>query len=168
MSEIKDMIQWLPGQYSYWTPVNFSGVVAAGAEFSCTAEFKMFADRALKLRINYSLNSTRSQQNTNQLIYVPGNQVNTSLFATFGPVTLALNNNYTGRRYTNTDNSSSLPGYLLTGITAAYTRKFGSSVFTFNLRSENIFNARYEVIAYYPMPGRSFLFSVIYQFNKPL
>jgi iron complex outermembrane receptor protein len=113
-------------------------------------------------------NDNINGKSSNQLIYVPENQFNSSLSLEYAGFNATFLTGYTGKRYTDTDNTKFLPAYLLNDVIAGFRIRPGANSFSFSLKANNIFNVRYEAIAWYPMPGRSFMFSVIYQFIKPL
>ena len=128
---------------------------------------------SLRFKLQYSLNlahsiDDKSDTGYKQLIYVPENQLNVSLGIDYGSFYATFLTDLTGKRYTETDNSKYLPAYMLSNLIAGFRLKPGVNSFNFCLKAENIFNVRYESIAYYPMPGRSFMFSVTYQFIKPI
>jgi iron complex outermembrane receptor protein len=171
-SRINDMIQWLPGEYSYWTPQNISRVGTRGAEAGIGFVYKT-TSVSVRLKLQYSYNLAHSIDNkenrdTKQLIYVPENQFNASLGFEYGSFYATFLSGYTGNRYTDTDNTRYLPAYMINDIIAGFRLKPGANSFSFCLKANNIFNVNYQATAFYPMPGRSIMFSVIYQFIKPL
>jgi iron complex outermembrane receptor protein len=165
---IKDMIQWRPGSMSYWTPENIASVGASGIETGLGYNYLMNRT-AVRFSIQYSYNRSRDldmkEGEDLQLIYVPEHQFNSSIRTTFRNFSGGLTGSYTGKRYTTTDNSEFLPGYLLFNVNTGYSFRMDRSFFELTLRAENLLNKQYEVIAWYPMPGRSFLFSVTYRFT---
>lgn len=167
---IRDMIQWVPGTSGIWSPQNISESGTHGFETDLGFVYRF---RTGYLRINSLYAFTRSYyleneniDSHNQLAYVPANQFNTVIKAGFGKTYAGINTCFTGKRYTTAENDNSLPGYTLTSLQAGYKIKAGINSFDFNLKIENTFGVNYEVIAYYPMPGRSFLFSITYQFAR--
>jgi vitamin B12 transporter len=170
-SRINDMIQWLPGEYSYWTPQNISRVGTSGAEAGVGLGYKS-TSLSVRLKLQYSFNLAHlidnNEKDSKQLIYVPENLFNASLGFEYGSFNASFLANYTGKRYTDMDNTRYLPAYMLNDIIAGLRLKPGANSFSLCIKASNIFNVSYEAIAFYPMPGRSFMFSVIYQFIKPL
>jgi vitamin B12 transporter len=171
-SEIMDMIEWIPGESSIWSPLNISKVAASGVETGFGIGVRSNRT-SLRLKLQYSLNYTHSldgQASTDfrQLIYVPQNQLNLSLGIDYGNLYATFLTDFTGKRYTESDDSKYLPAYILNNIITGFRIKPGVNSFIFCLKAENIFNVRYQAIAYYPLPGRSFMFSVTYQFIKTI
>jgi vitamin B12 transporter len=89
-----------------------------------------------------------------------------SIKGEYRKVFLSLISCYTGKRYTNTENTAFLPGYFITNASGGIRFGSGVNIFDLSLKLDNIFNSNYQTIAWYPMPGRSFLIAFIYQFNK--
>jgi vitamin B12 transporter len=168
-SKIKDMILWLPGEFSYWVPGNFADVRTSGVETTLATVYKT-GSIILKLRIQYSLTFARSAGNPSdgqekQLIYVPYNQLNSSFSLESGIFFTSFVTDLTGRRFTDAANTSVLPAYTVSNLTSGIRLGRGSNRFSICAKSQNIFSAKYQSIAWYPMPGRSVTLSVIYQFN---
>jgi iron complex outermembrane receptor protein len=121
------------------------------------------------MNIHYAFNRSRSldikESRQKQLIYVPEHQLNGSVRTVLRNFSAGLTGSYTGKRYTTADNSSSLPGYTLVNFNAGYSFRTGRNIFDIAFRADNLLNKQYEVIAWYPMPGRSFLLSLTWQFS---
>lgn len=171
-SDIMDMIEWIPGESAIWSPLNISKVAASGAEAGLGIGVRSNRT-SLRLKLQYSLNFTHSldgngNTGSSQLIYVPENRLNLSLGIDYGNLYATFLTDITGKRYTESDDSKYLPAYILNNIITGFRIKPGVNSFIFCLKAENIFNVRYQAIAYYPLPGRSFMFSVTYQFIKPI
>jgi outer membrane cobalamin receptor len=168
---IRDMIQWHPGDYSYWIAENISRVNTSGIESSISLRFHL---NDLKINFNASYSYTKAistgagsePETQNQLMYIPENQVNGSLFTGYKNFYFVWMTCYTGIRYITIDNSHFLPGYSVSNIICGTNIPFKASYFDLKLTVENIFNVSYQAIAYYPQPGRSFNISILYQFNK--
>ena len=170
-SRIGDMIQWVPGEYSYWTPVNIAKVNTSGAESALAFIYKMNGF-TMKLNCEYTFNrsyivdANADVSSGGQLIYVPVNMFNGGIKLIFRNFYAGCNTSYTGKRYTDADNLQYLPGYTVTHLVTGFTMNKGVHSFSMSFKAENIFGKRYEVVAYYPMPGRSFLLSVSYKFGR--
>jgi iron complex outermembrane receptor protein len=167
---ISDLIQWVPTAYGYWSPQNVSesGTHGFEADLSMT-----YSKNKTYLRFNGLYSHTRAYYlsdneplSSNQIVYVPENQFNAGIRAGYANFYSGINSVYTGRRYTSVDNERSLPAYTITGLIAGIKINTGSGYFDFTIKADNIFDVDYEIIAYYPMPGRSFLLSLTYQFLR--
>ncbi|TAL60344.1 MAG: hypothetical protein EPN88_16110 [Bacteroidetes bacterium] len=172
-NSIKNMIQWHPGQYSYWTADNTQKVNSTGLESSVS--------------LNYSINNMTSSLNAGysftkavaaglkvendisagkQLIYVPENQLNASLRIGFKNFYYCLGTNFTGRRYTTVDNSKYLPGYMINNLSAGIKIPLKGNSVDLNCSIDNMFDVNYQSIAYYPLPGRSCFIKIFVQLIK--
>jgi iron complex outermembrane receptor protein len=166
-SDTKDMIKWQPSEYGYWKPSNLSSVSSHGFETDL-AIFAGVTDRFIKATAHYSFTRAinRSGESINrQVPYVPVNQAAFSIKSVLKKAFVTWNTIYTGQRFTTTDNSVVLDGYLINSIEAGISagRK---SEFGFTAGVNNIFNVSYEIMAYYPMPLRMFCFSAVYKLKK--
>ncbi len=169
---VRDMIQWQPGESSYWIPVNIQNVNSAGLESSVNLSFTAGSS---SVRLNSCYSYTRSVEAGNnsgkylsghQLIYVPEHKLNTGLHLQTGKIYSAWQINVTGKRYISSDNSRYLPVFMLNDLIAGYKISSGSKSVDINLKIENILNTSYQAIAYYPMPGRSYFISLIFHFKN--
>ena len=104
-----------------------------------------------------------------QLLYTPNHSAGLVMQAERGAFSGTYLHQWTGKRFTTTDNSASLPGFYTGNLLLRYTfflqplsdgkgragaSAQGSSV-AVDFRLENIWNTPYQVIAYRPMPGRN-------------
>jgi vitamin B12 transporter len=167
---IKDMISWQPsGNSGIWTPQNISEASTNGFESDIEVVYKL---GRLSARVNalYAYNRAFTEVSSNstrhQLIYVPLNHLNAGLRTGIGSLYAGITTSFTGKRYTTADNDHYLPGYTLCNFLTGYNFRSRKSLFDFTFKAENIFNVSYEVMAYYPMAGRSFLFSITYHLNR--
>lgn len=167
---IRDMIQWQPGEFSYWTAQNIGRVNASGLESVFSLKYK-YDKLDFKFNSGYSFTksvsvSTEEPNDRKQLMYVPKNQANGSFQVTYGKLYISWITCFTGKRYITVDNNGYLPGYtvnnLLSGIKID-RRKIDAGL---NFKVENIFNKTYQTIAYYPQPGRYFFISISFQLTK--
>ncbi len=169
---IRDLIQWQPGDMSYWTPVNLRNVNTHGLETSIDISFKFF-DADARITGYYSFTRARNAVSGDgnespgiQLIYVPENLVDIKFNLSVRNLIVSWTNDYTDRRYTTPDNSVFLPSYLLSNAAIGYKIKHRKNTLHLKFDIKNIFDVNYQAIAYYPMPGRSFCFSLYSQIIK--
>ncbi|MCX6302961.1 MAG: TonB-dependent receptor [Bacteroidia bacterium] len=166
---IRDMIQWHPGEYTYWVADNLSRVNSTGFESSFSAAYSL---NELSINLNAGYSFTRSvsaeagteEKIMNQLIYIPENQANGSLSTRYKNIYSVWTTIFTGRRYIVVDNSRHLPGYTVSNFIAGIKIPYKKHSFDVNFRIENVFNLSYQAIAHYPQPGRSYHISLLYKF----
>jgi len=170
---IRDMILWHPGEYSYWTADNIQNVNSMGMESSVSLIYTI-NDFTSRFNAGYSFTkATNSRTAVNndvsigkQLMYIPENQVNSSLRLNYRNFYSFWVANLTGRRYITVDNSRYLSGYLLNNITTGIKLKLKDTSFDVNFNIDNLFNINYQTIAYYPLPGRSYSIKILVQILK--
>jgi iron complex outermembrane receptor protein len=170
---ITDMIQWNPGKYSEWSAENINKVNSSGAESSISVHYKTDHLDA-KLKASYILTLAKygmsKLENDNsagkQLIYTPEHQTNTSMrigYKKFYSTWVAY---FVGKRYTTKDDSYFVSGYFINNVMAGVMIPVKSSSLDINFGIDNVFNTRYQSIANYPLPGRSFNVKILIQLVK--
>lgn len=172
-NNIKDMILWHPGEYSYWTADNIQNVKSAGLESSFTVDY-FLNNITSSLSAGYSFTKTISASSATsdelssdkQLIYIPRNQANASFRLCIKNIYSIWTANYTGKRFITADNSRFLPDYLLNNLCTGIKLHRKGALIDINLNIENLFDINYQSIAYYPLPGRYFLAKIIFQLSK--
>ncbi len=160
-NQIKDMIQWYPGEFSYWTAGNIKSVNTAGIEASFSLDYsinKLLA--GIDAGYSYTKATTASSGSPDeigkQLIYVPENQANCSFKFSYGVFYSSWLISMTDKRYLTVDNSDYLPGYILNDIITGLKLDLKGNSLDINLHIDNLFNVNYQTIAHYPLPGRSY------------
>lgn len=172
-NSIKNMIQWHPGQYSYWTADNIQKVNSTGLESSVS--------------LNYSINNMTSSLNAGysftkaiaggskfhndistgkQLLYIPENQVNASFRIGYKIFYSSWGANFTGKRYITVDNSKYLPDYMINNLSAGIKIPLKGNSVDLSCSIYNLFDTNYQSIAYYPLPGRSYFIKILVQLLK--
>ena len=170
---IKDMIQWHQGEFSYWTPDNIANVKSTGGESSISLNYKHNHLNA-NLRVSYSLTRSFSDgsmiENDNttgkQLMYVPENQVKALFRISLKNIYSSWAADFTGKRYIYADNSKYLPCYFVNNFTTGIKFNVKGSLIDMNFNIDNLFDINYQSIAYYPLPGRSFFLKILIQLVK--
>ena len=81
-------------------------------------------------------------------------------------LTLLFNNNYTGYRFTSTDNTSWLSPYYIANFKCSYNYSFSNSNIEFFGSLNNIFNKNYVVISNNPMPLRNYEVGLNINYHK--
>lgn len=75
--------------------------------------------------------------------------------------------NYTGYRYTSTDNTQYLKPYKLGSVNVSYKLKVRNSWANIFFQANNIWNEQYQIIMNRAMPAQNFNAGISFQFNKP-
>jgi outer membrane cobalamin receptor len=167
-NNIRDMIQWRPGDFSYWEADNIGRINTSGLESSLNLGLTK-GSLNLHLNAGYTLTIAESTNNNRagkQLIYIPANRVNGVLKAEWKHFYTRIVTDFTGRRFLDEENSSYLPSYFVNDLDLGTMFKLRHSSFSISFNINNVFNISYQNIAWYPMPGRAFLASIAFNFNK--
>ncbi|MEA3503744.1 MAG: TonB-dependent receptor plug domain-containing protein [Bacteroidota bacterium] len=167
-NDIDNWIIWLPDSVkSYWTPRNIRNAVSKGVEATLKIQYKN-NDIAISHNSSFSFTDARNNKvfNTDdasykkQLIYVPkysfGSHLNVNVKKTF----LSVDYVYTGKRYTATDNLRYMPAYFLTDFSVGTKSNIWKTDCSIQFKINNVFGKDYQVVAWQPMPGRSFSVSM--------
>jgi iron complex outermembrane receptor protein len=165
VSQINDWIIWKPTQYQYWAPENVALVFSRGIEFSLKTIMDFHVTKII-FQSNYNLSRTTNE--SKQLTYIPVHTFNMYSGVIYKGYQLYYSLNYTGKRYTQTDNEeenpeSILDPYFLNDISVS--KEFNLENIAIDLRFAiyNLFDKDYQVILSRPMPGRNY--SVILTFS---
>lgn len=158
-NSIRDMVQWKPGLYSFWTADNISNVSTLGFESSFMLEYRINnLSASLKGAYTYTraVSTGNDYYSGKQLLYIPEQQANATLLFSYKNIYTAWKTNLTGKRYITVDNSHFLPAYCLNSLNAGFKMKFHKNILDVNLNADNLFNVTYQTIAHYPLPLRSY------------
>ena len=172
-SEVKDWIIWQPTEFGYWSPNNLKKVENKGIESTITTS-SIISKLTIKNRISYAFTESTNKKSGNtqdnslnkKLIYVPFHKFNYTLNLYYKSFTLNYNYNYTGERFTTSDNNWYLPANFISNIYIAKQFKLNQktkAVATFKVN--NILNQDYQSIAWRAIPGRNYSFSLSFNFN---
>ncbi|MDP4267781.1 MAG: TonB-dependent receptor [Bacteroidota bacterium] len=166
-SSIENLIQWLPVTPEFWMPRNIGKVKNLGLELN--ANYKIALNKFnFNIISSYtfinSVNKTKTENNTEifnkKMTNAPMHNFASYLRFSYKYFELFYNFNYTGLRYTTSDNSSFLPAYIIqaTGISA--TLPFNKQSIKLQFDINNLGNVSYQTIQWYAMPGRNYILSI--------
>jgi len=112
------------------------------------------------------INSISSENTGKQLIYIPKNQVNSTLLVSYKNIYAIVGTNFIGRTFTTSDNTGFLKGYTRNNITSGVKLNFKENFIDISFKIENAFNVSYQTIAYYPQPGRTYFLTACLHLKK--
>ncbi len=171
---IKNWIIWLPQEDSWiWMPENRAEVRSYGIESRLGGHWQQGHNR-LQWGVRYDHTIARNTKAAvaedpsldKQLIYVPRNRVGMNLAFIHKNLSLTYDHEINGKRFTNSDNSESLPAYHSGDAGLHWHRKFANYGLGLNLKVENIWNTRYQIIANRPMPLRFVRAGISFSFHQ--
>lgn len=172
-ASVDDWILWQPGPDGIFRPGNLRRVWSRGAE---TALGWQQNRRGWRLTARVGWQFTRTTNAAvyagepgvlhKQLPYVPRHAGSVSMRLAKSSFSAAYLHQWTGARFTTTDNAGVLRGFHLGHLFLQYNWKMRrpNQRLTLDFRLENCWNAAYQVIAYRPMPGRNWRAGVQWAF----
>lgn len=171
---VYNWILWQPSaiESGNWSPQNLREVLNEG--FEITQRFGYTHGRwktGLKLLYAYTIarNQKAVAQNDEslgkQLIYVPFENARLSYDLSYGNLQFAYLLNYTGYRFTTSDNEQFQPGYSLHQVMAGYQWNYKKQALVTRFRVENLLDTSYETVPFRAMPGRSYLIDLQLKIN---
>jgi outer membrane cobalamin receptor len=147
-SRLTDLIQWTPDSNYVFTPVNVDTATITGGELELAAGYR---HAGVVGNATYMV----ARSHGKDLIYRPRLSLALSPWLAWQHMGLNCDLRYTGARYTQTDDSDSLPGYMLLDVGASYGPHLGRLSATVRAGVRNLFDRQYEVMQGYPVPGRN-------------
>lgn len=169
---VNDKIIAAPGINLFsWTMLNLGKVEIKGVDMTAEAAGMLSEYLHWNARVSYTwqnamdITDPNSSRYKDRIPYSPDHSGTAMVSMDFRQWSMGLTGMFSGTRYTLGENNpfNQLDGF---GTTDIYlSRKMDISFVKINIRLElnNLFNKQYDVIRYFPMPGRNYLISL--QFN---
>jgi vitamin B12 transporter len=168
---VKDKIISVPSQNLFmWTALNLGKTHIKGIDFTTEENGIISSTMSWSTRVACTLQQAldvtdpSSAEYKNEIPYTPDFSGSALLSFYYNAWQGGYSLLYSGRRFTLGANNpaNELPGWISQDIFAG--RKFVLKRFEVNLKVQisNLFNERYEVVRYFPMPGRSYSVSIIF------
>ncbi len=162
--DAKDKIVWSPNSNGLWTPMNIgksaSNVILLNADIAK----KLDNNLSVGLNLNYCFTSSKKKSSEyagdpsfdKQIFYIPEQLAKVSASLKYKETGLNLFYTYTGKRFTDFENTNSLPAVNL--LEGNVYRNFVLNKMNVQIKAEvnNIFNEDYQIIAGYPVPLRNY------------
>lgn len=160
---ISNWIQWVPYSVGSFKPINLQEVYSRGGETSWKISYKK---HKLKIQLNCITSYVLSTVNRSelegdetlnkQLIYTPRYTVNSSLCIKYKTFAISYFHNYSGYRFTASDNSVWLQPYHYSTLRATSTYQIQKIEVGLFGNINNVFNNRIEVLQNRPIALRYF------------
>lgn len=165
---MKNMIVWMPVSGSLWSPGNFSRIWARGAELQGCLSAKN-GDLAATLSAGFAWTLTGEVEHMSmkdlldgdQLIFIPRYKLHSNLILVWKKFTFSASQDYHSAVFTTTDNRNSLPWCTLVHVNLSKTITLPACSIRLQAGAENLLDRVYQLIPYYPMPGRAFSLSLV-------
>lgn len=170
-NSVKDKIVAIPTMF-IWTMLNMGEVDILGADINMGTNFTLSKHFSFNLSGNYSyqyavdVTDPTAKNYKHQIPYTPRHSGNAALTCINRWVDVGYTLSVVGDRYSLPQNieSNLIDGYVEQNISLSH--KFNIKESTLRLQAEvlNLADVTYDVIRYYPMPGRQYRLSVKYNF----
>lgn len=172
-NKVNNWIMWRPGNTGLWSPENVLSVWSRGIEYDLKTHYEIHkVTFSFTARYQYIF-STNEKLNTGdeatlhkQLIYVPVEKAQGSIGAAYNGYKLSWSYNYVGYRYTTSDNSRYLDPYQLSNLDLSKEFNLKSVKLKAFVQVNNLWNEAYQIIAFYPMPGRYYQAGISINYHK--
>jgi len=157
--QVTQKIVWLPDSGALWSAFNVGQVQMDGGELSVKLSRTLGRFGLEWTGLGQLTHARRiggnEETHGKQLIYVPPLSA-TSIIRLAAPwLTMSVNTRITGKRFTNIENSSWMPPYIVTNLyLMSNPYNIRRISLTANISVTNCFNTNYQMMAWYPMPRR--------------
>ncbi len=170
---VKNKIVAVPYNMFIWRMSNIGKVRVFGIDATLSTTFELSKGNSLLLSGTYSYQraeprtSKESVDWMKQVAYIPRNSGSTSLSWLNPWANIALHMTATGERFTTSSNlpESKIDGFAEFGLGLFRTFRFKRFEIEGRVDLLNLFNKQYEIVARYPMPGRSWRVGVDFNFK---
>ncbi len=159
-NRVTDKIVAVPTLY-VWTMRNIGLSHIGGVDATLQADFTLPADVTLSVQGAYSWQHARdntkgSLTKGHRLPYTAEHSGSATISASHGPITIAYSVTANGVRYSAFRNGpdSRMDAYADHSLNATYTLSLRRCTLQLRAEALNLTNVNYQVIRYYPMPGR--------------
>ena len=168
---VKDMIVAVPYNMFIWTCVNVGKVKVYGGDATASASYRINERQNLQFSGSYSFQSAENHTNPAspfygyQIAYMPKHTGSVALGWVNPWISLSLHGSGVSSRWANNQHyeDTEIDGYWDMGLAAYHIFQLGDQQVEARFDLKNIFNTQYEIVRFYPMPRRSWQFSVKYQ-----
>ncbi len=172
-NKINNWIIWLPDDKQVWSPDNVNKVWSRGLEASGQLAivfdkvfFRCKANYEYVLSTNEWVSNTTTSSLHKQLIYTPRIQSKIISSLSYKGFELHYNHSYTGYRYVTSDNEYFLQPFTVGEVGLLKTFYIKHVSLQWNITVQNVWDARYQVIAFYAIPGRHYETGILVTFGQ--
>lgn len=170
---LKDALVWIPGANGIFTARNIHELENKGLEMGGSIGFQ-YGDWKIQPSIKSNIVSSTiiksdvsfSTALGKQLIYTPELQHLFQCGISFKQFEFRYHHNYTGYRYTTIDHAYFLEPYSIAELHLAWTCPLKTSSLTLSAGIKNLYDEKYQTIAWRAMPGRSYHCGLLFTFGK--
>jgi len=165
--EATDRIVWLPQRFFVWKPFNV-GKSKSEIFISDIKLGYMKNNFSASVDISYTKNNSKKTSEdfpndpslNKQIIYIPEEQIQSSLSVSLQNFGINLFHSYIGKRYSDTENLMPMNSVNTLDGNIYYDLKISNYTASFKIEANNITNSDYQQIAGYPAPLRYYTFKI--------
>ena len=168
-NHVKDKIIAVPYNMFIWRNINMGRVKTIGVDVTANMMQRLNDKHSLILNTNYTWqqveNDTEGDSNKGkQIAYTPEHHAGFSIAWENPWVNVSANGVVVTSRWANNEHypDTMLEGYSDFGMTLYRDFKYKKNTFNLRFDMKNIFNQQYEIVRFYPMPGRSWQMTINY------
>lgn len=162
-NDVTDKIVAFPSTY-VWKMANYGRVHITGLDATANATWQIARGTCLSMGANYTLNHALDVTDPNsqgyrvQLPYTPLHSGSARLLLTCPWINIGYSALFSSERYSMSEHIARyrIGGYAEHTLTFSHTFNVGHTSLIAQAEAINFTNAQYQVIQYYPMPGRQF------------
>jgi iron complex outermembrane receptor protein len=152
--KLDNMLRWVPGSGSAWSPENVLKANTYGAE-ALFSWHKTFGRSEFIVNGTYAYTESHKEGQSEQLIYVPYHKATASVAYSYKKLSAYYTHLFTGEVFTLSDNSSKLDPYNVSNIGLEYHIQFLQGL-DVGVQVLNLWQEEYENVVMRPMPGRNY------------
>lgn len=163
-NNVKDKIVAVPYNMFIWTNINMGRVRTVGFDATAGVTHSLSARHTLIINGNYTMQHVRNRTHGDnnygkQIAYTPEHSGALSLAWENPWVNISANGVAVSSRWPNNEHhqGTMLKGYSELGLTLYRDISWGKNPLSLRLDLKNLLNTQYEIVGYYPMPGRSWM-----------
>ena len=168
ISNVEDKIIAIPFNMFVWRMMNLAKVRTLGIDASSNIAWTINTRHTLLLSANYTLQKAQNRSNpqspyyNNQIAYTPVNTFATTLAWQNPWADIAATIDGMSKRWTTNEHSrgTGIPGFAEMDVNISRRFNIGKTNFKATASMLNITNKQYDLVAHYPMPGRSWRISL--------
>jgi len=160
---LDDGIYWFPDNEGRWTPTNVEKVDAYGAETRLNSRWQISdVDFSWNIGLDWRKSEIAAprfpddQGVGRQMRYVPEWAMRSDLTIRIEKLMVHANYRWTDHRFITEDHFSVLDSYRVLDVGSSVNRQIFGADWRLQFSVNNLLNEQYEIIQWYPMPGRHF------------
>lgn len=170
-NHVNDMIVAVPYNMFIWTCVNVGKVNVLGADVTVQASRQLAEGHSLQFSGSYSYQQAENRTNSEspyygkQIAYIPKHSGSAAVGWDNPWANLSVHLTGVSSRWANNQHyeGTEIEGYWDMGLTVYRHFRWKDQCLEARMDVKNVLNKQYEIVRFYPMPGRSWQVSVKYQ-----